>query len=62
MEKFLNRNGIFYQFQSNVKENYSRLIQWKAYFTGNIAAEFKKGSFTGMILNDLQKAFDAIDN
>ena len=49
--KFLEQNNILFDFQSG-------FIHILDYIKGNTA----KGMFTGMLLLDLQKAFDTVDH
>ena len=50
-----------YWFQSGFRKNYST-DTCLGHLTDKITTEFEKGLFTGMILIDLQKAFDTIDH
>ena len=59
--KFLNKKEILYRFQSGFKKNCSTNTCLR-HLTGKITPGFEKGIFTGMILIDLQKAFDTIDH
>ena len=58
---FLDQNNILYEFQSGFRSRYSTdtcLIHLFDYLKGNTS----KGLFTGMLLLDLQKAFDTVDH
>ena len=52
---------ILYRFQSGFRKNYSTNT-CLGHLTGKITTGFEKGLFTGMILIDLQTAFDTIDH
>ena len=61
LESFLVSNNIMYEFQSGFRKSYSTdscLINLLDSIKGNTA----KGLFTGMIMLDLQKAFDTVDH
>ena len=49
------------RFQSGFRKNYSTNT-CLGHLTDKITIECEKGRFTGMILIDLQKAFDTIDH
>ena len=58
---YLDHNNILYEFQSGFRSRYSTdtcLIHLFDYLKGNTS----KGLFTGMLLLDLQKAFDTVDH
>ena len=60
--EFLSNNKILYKFQSGFRKNHSTDF-CLSYLTENISSGgFEKGLMTGMILIDLQKAFDTIDH
>ena len=59
--KYLDHNNILYEFQSGFRSRYSTdtcLIHLFDYLKGNTS----RGLFTGMLLLDLQKAFDTVDH
>ena len=59
--KYLDQNNILYEFQSGFRSRYSTdtcLIHLFDFLKGNTS----KGLFTGMLLLDLQKAFDTVDH
>ena len=58
-QEFLSKSKILYRFQSGFRKNYSTNT-CLGHLTDKITAGFEKGIFTGMILIDLQKAFDTI--
>ena len=60
-QEFLSKNKILYRFQSGFRKNYSTNT-CLGHLTGKITTGFEKGLFTGMILIDLQTAFDTIDH
>ena len=58
---FLNSNGILFEFQSGFRGKYSTdtcLVN----LTDHIRSETAKGNVTGMVMIDLQKAFDTCDH
>ena len=58
---FLNLNGILFEFQSGFRGKYSTdtcLVN----LTDHIRSETAKGNVTGMVMIDLQKAFDTCDH
>ena len=60
-QEFLSKNKILYRFQSGFRKNYSTNT-CLGHLTDKINTGFEKGLFTGMILIDLQMAFDTIDH
>ena len=60
-EEFLSKIKLLYRFQSGFRKNYSTNT-CLGHLTDKITTRFEKGLFTGMILIDLQKAFDNIDH
>ena len=60
-QKFLNENDILYRFQSGFRKNYSTDL-CLSFLNDKIIKGFDKGLLTGMILIDLQKAFDTINH
>ena len=60
MHAFLDENKILYKFQSGFRRNFSTDLSL-SYLSNKIASGFESGLHTGMILIDLQKAFDTID-
>ena len=60
-EEFLSKNKLLYRFQSGFRRNYSTNT-CLGHLTDKITTGFEKGLFTGMVLIDLQKAFDTIDH
>ena len=61
LNDFLNCKNLLYQFQSGFREKYSTdtcLIHLLDYIKRNTA----KGLYTGMVVLDLQKAFDTVDH
>ena len=57
----MSKNTILYRFQSGFQKNYSTNT-CLGHLTDEITTGFEKCLFTGMILSDLQKAFDTIDH
>ena len=60
-QEYLDENGLIYKFQSGFRKNFSTdscLVQ----LTDHIIKDMDKGQHTGMILIDLQKAFDALEH
>ena len=60
-QMYLDKNNILYKFQSGFRQNHSTDTAL-SYLNDKIQCGFDKGLFTGMILIDLQKAFDTIDH
>jgi len=58
---YLDDNKILYKFQSGFRKNYSTDNNL-AYLNDKILNGFEKSLYTGMVLIDLQKAFDTIDH
>ena len=58
---YLSKNKILYKYQSGFRSNYST-NSCLSYLTNLISEGFDTGLYTGMILIDLQKAFDTIDH
>ena len=61
LDSFLVKNNIIYEYQSGFRKSYSTescLIHLHDYIKGNCA----KGLYTGMVLLDIQKAFDTVDH
>ena len=56
-QKFLNTSKILYKFQSGFRNGYST-DSYLSYLKNKIATGFEFGLHIGMILIDLQKAFD----
>ena len=60
-KKFLSENNILCNFQSGLRPNQSTNLSL-ANLTNKILKGFDEGLLTGMILLDLQKAFDTINH
>ena len=61
LEAFVTKNNLIYEFQSGFRGNFSTdtcLI----HLTDHIKKNTSKGLYTGMIMLDLQKAFDTVDH
>ena len=58
---FLNSKNLLYTYQSGFQNRYS-MDFCLSYLNDKILKGFDKGMMTGMILIDLQKAFDTIDH
>ena len=58
---YLDQNNILYKFQSGFRSHYSS-NSCLSYLQNKIANGFDSGLMTGMILIDLQKAFDTINH
>ena len=58
---FLNSRNLLYNYQSGFRENNSTDFCLSV-LNDKIVKCFDQGLITGMILNDLQKAFDTIDH
>ena len=59
-QKFLIDNNLLFKYQSGFRPNHST-NSCLTYLTNKILTGFDNGMVTGMILIDLQKAFDTID-
>ena len=60
-QEFLDTNKILFKFQSGFRKGYS-IDSCLSYLNNKIAADFEPGLHTGMILIDLQKAFETINH
>ena len=60
-ESFLEKHEIIYKYQSGFRKNHST-NSCLSYLSNKIQKGFEEGNLTGMILIDLQKAFDTIDH
>ena len=60
-ELFLNKNKILYKYQSGFRKSFST-NSCLTLLTDKINKGFESGKYTGLILIDLQKAFDTIDH
>ena len=60
-QAFLDENKILYRFQSGFKKNFSRDSCF-SYLNNKVATGFESGLYAGMILIDLQRAFDTINH
>ena len=58
---FLSNENILYNYQSGFRANLST-NHCLSFLTDNILEGFNEGLLTGMILIDLQRAFDTIDH
>ena len=58
---FLSDENILYNYQSDFRENHSTNL-CLSYLTDKILKGFDEGFLTGMILNNLEKAFDTTDH
>ena len=59
--EYLTDNNILYKYQSGFCKNHSTDTSL-SYLTNKIMADLDSGLLTGMILIDLQKAFDTINH
>ena len=60
-QSFLNENNILFNFQSGFRKKFST-DTCLGFLNDKISKGFDSGLYTGMILIDLQKAFDTIDH
>ena len=60
-ENFLSKSELLYRFQSGFRKNFSTNTCF-GHLTDKITTGFEKDLFTGMILINLQKAFNNIDH
>ena len=61
LEGYLVNNNLLYEFQSGFRSKFST-DTCLSYLTDFIKHETSKGLYTGMIMLDLQKAFDTVDH
>ena len=61
LEGYLVKNNLLYEFQSGFRSKFST-DTCLSYLTDFIKHETSKGLYTGMIMLDLQKAFDTVDH
>ena len=60
-QEFLDKNNILYKYQSGFRKHHST-DTCLSYLTDKVKIGFEEGLLTGMVLIDLQKAFDPIDH
>ena len=60
-QSFLDKNDIIYRYQSGFR-NFSSTDLCLSYLNNKIATGFESGIYTGMILIDLQEAFDTVNH
>ena len=60
-QNFLDKNEVIYKYQSGFRSNHST-NSCLSYLSNKVLTSFDQGMLTGMILIDLQKAFDTIDH
>ena len=60
-QSFLDKNDIIYRYQSGFR-NFFSTDSYLSYLNNKIATGFESGLYTGMILIDLQKAFDTVNH
>ena len=60
-QKYLDEKNILYTYQSGFRPNHST-NSCLSYLTNKVQQGFDRGMLTGMVLIDLQKAFDTIDH
>ena len=60
-QEFLDANKVLYKFQSGFRKGYST-DSCLSYLNNKVATGFESGLHTGMVLIDLQKAFDTINH
>ena len=58
---YLDKYNILYKYQSGFRSNHST-NSCLSFLSNKVLTGFEKGMLTGMILIDLQKAFDTIDH
>lgn len=61
MERYLSQNNLLYDLQSGFRSAYST-DTCLSHLCDYIRQESEKGNYTGMVLLDLQKAFDTVDH
>ena len=60
-QELLDKNNILYKYQSGFRKHHST-DTCLSYLTDKVKIGFEEGLLTGMVLIDLQKAFDTIDH
>ena len=60
-QEFLDKNNILYKYKSGFRKHHST-DTCLSYLTDKVKIGFEEGLLTGMVLIDLQKAFDTIDH
>ena len=60
-QEFLDKNNILYKYQSGFRKHHST-DTCLSYLTDKVKIGLEEGLLTGMVLIDLQKAFDTIDH
>ena len=60
-QEFLDKNSILYKYQCGFRKHHST-DTCLPYLTDKVKIGFEEGLLTGMVLIDLQKAFDTIDH
>ena len=60
-QQYLDKNNILYKYQSGFRKHHST-DTCLSYLTDKVKIGFEEGLLTGMVLIDLQKAFDTIDH
>ena len=60
-EEFLSNNKLLYRFQSGFQKSYYTKT-FLGHLNDKFTTRFEKDVFTGMVLIDLQKAFNTIDH
>ena len=61
IQEYHEKNKILHRYQSGFRPDHSTYT-YLSHISDKIVQEFKNSMFTGMILIDLQKAFDTIDH
>lgn len=61
MYEYVNKQGLMYDFQSGFRKTYST-DSCLLYLTDFIRKEIDEGNLCGMVLLDLQKAFDTVNH
>ena len=61
LEDYLVKKKLLFDFQSGFRSNFST-DSCLAYLTDYIKTQTSKGLYTGMLMLDLQKAFDTVDH
>ena len=61
IESYMTSQNLFYDLQSGFRSSYSTVASL-TYLTSHIRLQMDKGFHTGMLMIDLQKAFDTVDH
>ena len=61
IESYMKSENLFYSFQSGFRSSFST-DTFLTHLTDQIRSQMNRGFYTGMVMIDLQKAFDTVDH